>query len=187
MSPTQFINANIITNNESSVVERMSKIELKGEKQKIIDIMRILDPEISDILTVVSDGQAQLYVRTRGKTLPLKLAGDGLIRLLYIVLAIMTNPDSYILIDEIENGLHYSMYESLWKVIARSAIASNTQVIATTHSYECIVGAAMGINSVDTQDSFCFYRMEKEDGECRCLRYSHDILLSAINSELEVR
>ena len=44
-----------------------------------------------------------------------------------------------ILIDEIETGFHYSMFDKLWEVIATTAKKNNCQIIATTHIYECMV------------------------------------------------
>lgn len=83
------------------------------------------------------------------KLLPLKLAGDGICKLLFILLAIIANPNSIILIDEIETGFHYSKYPKLWEVIANPARDYNCQIIATTHSYECIDGAIDGAEAAN--------------------------------------
>ena len=41
-------------------------------------------------------------------------------------------------IDEFDNGLHYSVQKSLWKMIFSLAKQLNIQVFATTHSWDCI-------------------------------------------------
>ena len=41
-------------------------------------------------------------------------------------------------IDEIENGIHYTNYEKLWQLIFKASKEANCQVFATTHSKECI-------------------------------------------------
>ncbi len=46
-----------------------------------------------------------------------------------------------VLIDEIENGIHHTVMRDLWEVIVKHSRESNTQIFATTHSYECIEAA----------------------------------------------
>ena len=43
-------------------------------------------------------------------------------------------------IDEIDTGLHYSVMADMWKLVVKKALASNVQVFATTHSWDCIEG-----------------------------------------------
>ena len=64
---------------------------------------------------------------------------------------------------------------------------NNCQIIATTHSYECIDGAIDGIEAANMQDEFCYYRVERTDKENRAFRYSGNLIRSAINSSMEVR
>ena len=183
---TQFINSTIASN-DNVVTEWFGKLELDGRKQEIIDILKIIDPAISDVSTIALQGQTLLYAKVNEKLLPLKLAGDGINKLLFIVLAILANPESIILIDEIETGFHYSMYDKLWEVIATSAKNNNCQIIATTHSYECINGAITGIHALGMKDEFCYYRLEHSRSENKAHRYSGDLLSTAINSGMEVR
>ena len=42
------------------------------------------------------------------------------------------------MIDEFENGLHYSVQEKIWALIFKLAEQLNIQVFATTHSWDCI-------------------------------------------------
>ena len=51
--------------------------------------------------------------------------GDGLMRLLYITSILLTSKNSLLLFDEIETGFHYSMYDSLWRLIARYSKRNN--------------------------------------------------------------
>ena len=70
--------------------------------------------------------------------LPLKSLGDGMQRLLQIALNIYQAKDGFLLIDEFENGLHYSVQEKVWGLIFEMAQRLNIQVFATTHSWDCI-------------------------------------------------
>ncbi len=182
----QYINAEI-AGHDNVVIDWMGRLELAGKKQRIIDCLKIIDTSISDISTIAQQGQVQLYTKTGTKLLPLKLAGDGINRLLFIVLAVIANPNSLILVDEIEVGFHYSMYAKFWEVLAVAARENNCQIIATTHSYECIDGAITGIEKAGMMDSFCYYRVEHTGNGNYGYRYSGPLLRSAVETEMEVR
>ena len=184
MPLTQVINSQIAT---IPPVELFGKLELDGRKSEILDILRKMDRTLSDITTITVGGQTQLYGNMGGKLLPMRLAGDGMNRLLFIMLSIMENPNAIILIDEIENGFHYSMYPILWEAIANVAQKSNCQVIATTHSYECVAGAVEGIEKAGMRDNFCFFRMAQEKNGRRAYRFSSDTIRTALDAEMEVR
>ena len=112
---TQFINAAIInSNSDSFIAEWLGKLELDGKKQYIVEILKFIEPAIDDLSTIVVNGIVQLFAKIGYQLLPLRLAGDGLNKLLFIVLSIAVNPHSILLIDEIETGFHYSMFRKLW-------------------------------------------------------------------------
>lgn len=168
-------------------LELFGKFELKGRKSEILGILKKMDPAISDITAITTNGQTQLYGNMGGKLLPICLAGDGMNRLLIIMLSIMENPNSIFLVDEIENGFHYSMFPMIWECIAHAAQKSNCQVIATTHSYECVAAAVEGIEKADMKDDFCFFRLAREKNGPRAYRFSSDVIRTALDSEMEVR
>jgi ABC-type multidrug transport system ATPase subunit len=86
-----------------------------------------------------------------GRLIPLPLLGEGTVRLLEILLAISTTRDGVVLIDEIENGLHYSVLKKVWKAIAQYARKSNSQIVTTTHSWESIEAAREKMGSTGIQ------------------------------------
>jgi AAA15 family ATPase/GTPase len=66
--------------------------------------------------------------------------GDGMNRILTIILALVNSDNGCLLIDEFENGLHYTVQENLWRIIFHLSKELNIQVFATTHSEDCIKG-----------------------------------------------
>ena len=64
--------------------------------------------------------------------------GDGINRILTIILSMLNCRDGILLVDEFENGLHYSVQTVLWELVCRLAQQLNIQVFATTHSNDCI-------------------------------------------------
>lgn len=165
----------------------LGKLELDGRKNEILDILRKMDPNLLDITVIDTNGQTQLYGNMNGKLLPLRLAGVGINRLLIIMLSLMVNPNSIILIDEIENGFYYSMFPVIWEAIAHAAKGSNSQVIATTHSYECVSGAAEGMERANRENDFCLYRLEQDKDSRKAYRFSANAICTALDMGLEVR
>ena len=183
MKPTKFMN-NLLFRNYDVLVNDVGKVELSGEKQKLVRALQEMDPAIEDIVTLAVHGITQLYIRTAGKLMPLRYAGDGIAKLLSICLSIMCQQNGLVLIDEIESGFHYSMYGRLWKLIDHISRRANCQVVATTHSYELISGV---INNIDHSDDFCYYRIGRKKENTVACRFDYSTLHGALASEMEVR
>ena len=184
---TQFINSVIIQSN-GDVAALLGEVEMNGKKDLLLEVLRTMEPSISDITTIMTPaGTAQIYLRFTGQLLPVKLAGDGLNKLMFLLLSIMAHPGSLLLIDEIETGVHYSAYADLWRSVAQMAEVCGCQIIATTHSYECIVGAIEGLQAIDAGNRFCYFRIDRQGGTAVARRYSDALLRTAIDTSLEVR
>ncbi len=52
-----------------------------------------------------------------------------------------------LLIDEIENGLHHSVIEAVWRGIGALSRNHDIQVFVTTHSEECVNAASTSSHS----------------------------------------
>ena len=181
---TSFVNNNFVRS-DRAILDRMGKAELNGEKEKVISFLQRIDSSISDIVTLSVNGTSQLYINTNKKLLPVQFSGDGINKLLYIVLSIMDAKDGILLVDEIDTGFHYSMYKDLWKMVADVSHDYNCQVIATTHSYENIIGAVEGAK--DYPEDFSYYRLGYDKEGLKAFRSSYDLLKSALRSDMEVR
>ena len=180
--PASRVSGNIV------VAEVFSNAELKNKKTQILEILKIIDDSISDITTVVSGNQSQLYANVHGRWLPLRLAGDGFDRLLLIIASLIAYPGSILLIDEIESGFHYSVYDKFWEAVMTVAKEQKCQVIATTHSYECLESAVNQAKNTGMGDDFCYFRLGRnKKGEPVAYRLSQDLLAHATDNDLEVR
>ena len=104
------------------------------------DVIKILQESIEPKLIRFSVGQNEVKIRLDGNSQPIPLAslGDGVQRILFVALSLANAQGKYLLIDEIELGLHYSVLETLWEMIFKYAKAWNIQVFATTHSQDTI-------------------------------------------------
>jgi AAA15 family ATPase/GTPase len=128
----------------------------------------MLDPGIEDLAYVAGrlgtfPRLALLKVEGQSR-IPLRSMGDGLTKLFHIALAVASAPRGVLLIDEFENGLHWSVQEKLWVALVRAARDSSVQVFCTTHSRDCIKGFATAVRDARSNDA-SIYRLErKADG-----------------------
>src|SRR5207237_7314633 len=72
--------------------------------------------------------------------LPLGSMGDGMRRLMALATSLAFTKEGCLFLDEIDTGLHYSVMSDMWKLVIGKANASNIQVFASTHSWDCIEG-----------------------------------------------
>jgi len=68
----------------------------------------------------------------------LSLMGDGFVKKLALACLIAKNKGQTLLIDEIENGFHWSVQKDMWRMILTAAKDDGTQFFFTTHSYEVL-------------------------------------------------
>lgn len=80
----------------------------------------------------------KIKLKDRKNLVLLSSLGEGVNRYIAIVCAIWANKDGFLLIDEIENGIHYTNYKKLWEIIFKVSVDANCQLFITTHSKESI-------------------------------------------------
>jgi len=102
--------------------------------------------------------------------------------------AILESNGGLILIDEIENGIHYTALEKVWRQIGRVARDTGAQVVATTHSYECVRAAYSAFREVP--DELQLIRLQREDDKSSKVfasDYDLETLEGALDLGLDVR
>lgn len=120
----------------ADLVEDYELIVFQGKKNEVLNSIRILDPCIENVESFYL-GSPSLYLTRKGENrLPISLFGDAINRLVQIILKLKKS--SILLIDEIENGIHYTNQREFWKLLFRLAIELDSQIFATTHSLEMI-------------------------------------------------
>ena len=122
-----------------------------GRELEVVEDMKLLMPDIESIHFLTSDrmpsGGIVVGLRGRGSRYPLGSFGDGMRRLLLLRLALASNADGYVLVDEVDTGLHWTVMAGMWRLIVEVAHKSHLQLFATTHSHDCIRGLASMVKS----------------------------------------
>ena len=85
-----------------------------------------------------SDRTAVVKLRSSSTSIPLSSMGDGMLRVLQLALTVFPSKGGVLLIDEFENGLHWSVQEKIWEMIFTLANDLEIQVFATTHSEDAV-------------------------------------------------
>ncbi len=177
------------TDHINSIAHIFGKIELAGHKERVVEILRMLDSDIVELSAIQVDNVINIYAKRKDNCLlPLSAMGDGINKLLAIICSILTNKDGIVLIDEIENGFHYSFYDKLWETIAKAAKETNTQIFATTHSYECLQSTEFLAQEKNNKlQPFRYIRLGRENGEIVPHSFSSEAFKFAIESDMEIR
>ena len=127
-------------------------------------------------------------VKVRGVDyqVPLRSLGDGAMRTYAVALALAKSSGGFLLIDEAENGIHHSIQPKFWKMVLQTAQRNNVQVIATTHSWDCVKGFAQASSELEDVEGV-LYRLEKNEDRLRAVEYSEKNLKAAAKYGIEVR
>ena len=156
----------------------------KKQDQLIVEALRIIEPRLQSLSVFAGPGGHTLWADV-GLTelVPLAVLGDGLKRLARLVLAIGHQKGHVVLVDEIETGYHYSALDKVWKVVHATAKKFDAQVIATTHSYDCVAAA----HRTSDGQNFGLHRLEHIANATRCVTYDSESIKGAIEHNFEVR
>jgi hypothetical protein len=166
-------------------------IALTQAKIHVIDALHIIASEIEDIALTgeVGEGIGRVpNVRLAGEFIkhPLSQFGDGVNRLFGLFTAFANCTSGLLLVDEIENGLHYTALTSVWKTIFDLADRLNVQVFATTHSWECIEAFKIAVQSSDANDGEII-RLRDRNGGIEATEVGGEDLITAVEHQIEVR
>jgi len=163
------------------------KIETAKRQGEILPALRILEPGLQRLALAPLAGESVIHGDIGlPQLVPIPFMGEGIRRVLSIVLAIANAPGGVVLIDEVENGLHYSVMKDVWKAIAGAARQMDVQVFATTHSWECVLHAHEAFSEGHLYD-LRLHRIDRLNGEITTVSYDKEMIETALGTGLEVR
>lgn len=166
--------------------QKIEKLLVNKQMDGVIEALQEIDPKITDI-RIGTSGIIYMDVGLN-KLLPINIMGDGIRRILSILAAVSDMQGGILLIDEIENGLHYSTLQTLWKALRKALEVYYVQLFATTHSNECIGALASSCNRVDKKSEHIrLYRIEKQDNKHQAFEYSPEMISAGIDGDIEMR
>jgi AAA15 family ATPase/GTPase len=182
-----FIPSRTITPKDDAIL--FGKIDRSdfGQIEDIVKILQIVDPRIKRLSVIPNANEVMIHgdIGLRN-SLPIPLMGEGMGKLSSLLIRFANAKNGVVLIDEIENGFHYSILKDIWKVIFEASKKFNVQIFATTHSYECIEAANKVLLENNLYD-FTLHRLVRMDNKILHKSLDRQKLAMAMESNLEVR
>jgi AAA15 family ATPase/GTPase len=147
--------------------EQFNKVQLiRGGEEKLLELISVVEPRLKKLRYAKITKQPLIYadVGLHGGLIPASQMGHAFCRMLTLYMEMLVTEAEILLIDEIENGLHHSVYENVWKGIGALAWSEDIQVFVTTHSEECVKAAAKAAKRGDDH-GFSHHRLQQFDNE----------------------
>ena len=105
-------------------------------------------------------------------------------RAFQLAVAAVAAANGLLLIDEIESGLHHSIFNNLTRKLAEAAKQQNSQIFLTTHSQDCVGALAALANDYDVR----IFRLHRYQAGDHCVyRFDPQSVACAVENGLEIR
>jgi len=178
-------------NNFNTLVS-LAEIIKKKNGDKILQILQETFDENIMGLYPMGDG---IYFNLKDveEYVPENIMGDGIRRFLGIITSVLEKEkqNSFILIDEIENGLHYTAYKNLWKSLLAFVEQNEVQLFITTHNIETLE-CLKSVLEEERYEKMCDYSRvfavsKTAKSEYKAYKYSYEEFKTAIDNDIELR
>lgn len=173
---------------EQSVAARLGQLQLQGIDQEILVFLRQLEPKLNALNSITLGSKSVVHASIEGlsRPIPVRLVGEGFNRILELALAMDTARGGQLLVDEIENGLHYSVLQDVFSILSDLAQQFDVQIFATTHSAECIDSAHQAFLHKDTGE-LAVFRLDRTPERTKAVRFDRENLNTAVQFNMEIR
>ena len=170
-----------------SLAANYGTFQLERQDSQVLDVVREIGPKVTALVPITLGDEVMLHaeVENHAGLFPVNLLGEGALRALEIALSLAQIESGSLLIDEIENGLHYSALTEFFAKLHNLAEHFDVQVFATTHSFECVKAAHDALGPVG--ERFNYHRIGRRNGKARAVSYDEDMLNTAFEVGWEVR
>jgi hypothetical protein len=166
-------------------------VALTEDEQAVITALKSISPSIEKVVLVQNPNERtgrtlMVKLEEYSDPVPFKSLGEGIEHLLNISLALIRARGGVLLIDEVENGIHYSVQPALWSIIFQQAANWNIQVFATTHSWDCVEGFQIAASS-QLLTTGSLFRLEQAGKDVRAVKFAPREIEVARRESIEVR
>lgn len=178
----------------SKLAQYWDSVALTEEEDLSLKALRLTRGDVERVAVVGDESprnrriSRRVVVKLKGHSqpIPLKGLGDGVTRLFAAALALANSRGGFLLLDEAENGIHYSVQLDFWRMVLRAAQKYNVQVLATTHSKDCVKGFAQAVNEIDEAEGV-YLRIEHQEEHEWTVEYGEEELDTVVAQDIEVR
>jgi predicted ATPase len=169
------------------LVMLFGKVILMRKKRELTELLQKVEPRLISLDAIAPDGEQRVYAELEGvdQALPLTQMGHGFSRLVYLFSEMLVSDAQIALIDEVENGIHYSALPTLFQGIKTVAQERDVQSLITTHSWDCLRAACEVFE--DSPDMFQVIRLERDAEDVNAVCIDGARMLRLMADEREVR
>jgi AAA15 family ATPase/GTPase len=156
----------------------------------VVEALRLIEPHIERIsFTGGRTSHSGILARLRGEETPAPLdsMGDGVRRLLAMIIDLVGIGQGTLLIDEIDTGLYYATLKEMWRVVIETSVKQDAQVFATTHSWDCVQAFQQALRASTHRNEGSLIRLDRANEQVTVTTYTADELDIAIPQGIEVR
>ncbi len=175
---------------QQQVADLWEQIVLTSKEETILDGLRILEPNLERIALLNSTSlelSVKLKLNNHSKPASLGSMGDGIYRILALIITLVNCENGVLLIDEIDTGLHYSALAKMWKLVIETARKLNVQVFATTHSWDALSAFHKAMSEAEALELGTVFRLERQRDQIKYVSYTGEELAVAVEHDIEVR
>lgn len=175
----------------SQLASMWDSVALTSAESDVLQALRVASPDIEAVSMVGGESSgsrprtAIVKSSRYSHPVPLRSFGDGVNRLFGLILSLCSAKNGVLLVDEIENGLHYTILPDVWKMVFQLASQLNVQIFATTHSWDCIK-AFQGAAAMH-EDEGALLKLVAKAGLIRPTLFKESELAIATRDQIELR
>jgi hypothetical protein len=195
----------------TTIGRQWDSIALHDSEERVTECLRLLAP-VERITSIEHParryGRDERIFLARMSGVPgpvsLKSLGDGMLHMFQIALALESAtgeqraqpplfPDlqeppapRFLLIDEVENGIHYKLLPKVWEFIFGAARLRGIQVFATTHSWDCLEAFQVAASRNPDVDGMAI-RLERDKEGNRAVLFDQKELEIVTRDNIEMR
>lgn len=174
-----------------SIISNFADAVRSPENEKRLEsLLNKLDPRIlSARLDLIDEEQIISLDVGLSERVPLSQLGQGTYRVVSMLADLMGSKPDLFLIDEIENGVHYTALPKIWRALAEIAEALNIQIFATTHSKECLAAAIRVFYDEDPEGNreLAVIQLMRVDGNVLARVLDEERVNDALEIDIELR
>ncbi|MHC4745218.1 MAG: AAA family ATPase [Planctomycetota bacterium] len=169
------------------IANEFSRLSKQGREDEVVEFLRIIEPRLETLKVITEGPGSSVYGKVEGlsRAIPIHFMGEGMEKLLALILSILHSENGCVFVDEIENGFHHSLLSNIWKAVGPALRKHDCQIICTTHSYELLHAAHEGLSEIP--EDFRYIRLERKDQHISAKLSNYAMISAAIKTNMEVR
>ncbi len=189
-----YIKSNIVCPNYSAY-SGFEKLEKKFQEDAFLEVFNLVSSKINKIRTISNTGYHPQIKETHNTNfIHLKGQGDAVKLLFNYFMPLILRKNKIepkkesliLLIDEIENGLHYSAHYDFWKKLFQLSKSENVQVFSTTHSLE-MIQAFNQVAKEEGEGAYFEMMRDEKSNQITALKHSPNVLDEELELNMKFR